>query len=144
MHEKINPANLNQFLVKNKVRVCGLGTNDEDIEKFFVEKLLEGQAEAYRSGVIKNIIGRGISKKQYYLSIVFTISAAYLLVMLLSSIIMGVIAASKFGMDTNFYPSYCSFSIIARILFVMAHISFAVTMTILIIIKPSCDFFILS
>lgn len=144
MHEKINPANLNQFLVKNKVRVCGLGTNDEDIEKFFVEKLLEGQAEAYRSGVIKNIIGRGISKKQYYLSIVFTISAAYLLVMLLSSIIMGVIAASKFGMDTNFYPSYYSFSIIARILFVMAHISFAVTMTILIIIKPSCDFFILS
>ena len=101
-------------------------------------------AEAYRSGVIKNIIGRGISKKQYYLSIVFTISAAYLLVMLLSSIIMGVIAASKFGMGTNFYPSYYSFSIIARILFVMAHISFAVTMTILIIIKPSCDFFILS
>ena len=44
LHEKINPANLNQFLVKNKVRVCGLGTNDEDIEKFFVEKLLEGQA----------------------------------------------------------------------------------------------------
>ena len=101
-------------------------------------------AEAYRSGVIKNIIGRGISKKQYYLSIVFTISAGYLLVMLLSSIIMGVIAASKFGMGTNFYPSYYSFSIIARILFVMAHISFAVTMTILIIIKPSCDFFILS
>lgn len=44
LHEKINPADLNQFLVQNKVRVCGLGTNDEDIEKFFVEKLSGGQA----------------------------------------------------------------------------------------------------
>lgn len=44
LHEKINPADLNQFLVENKVRVCGLGTNDEDIEKFFVEKLSGGQA----------------------------------------------------------------------------------------------------
>lgn len=43
LHEKINPADLNQFLVENKVRVCGLGTNDEDIEKFFVEKLSGGQ-----------------------------------------------------------------------------------------------------
>ena len=41
-------------------------------------------AEAYRSGVMKNIIGRGISKKQYYLAILFTISTAYLLVMLIS------------------------------------------------------------
>lgn len=88
-------------------------------------------AEAYRSGVMKNIIGRGISKKKYYLSMVFTISAAYLLVMLISSIIMGVIAGSRFGMGTNFYPSYYALSIIARILFVLAHISFAVTMTIL-------------
>ena len=40
-------------------------------------------AETYRSGVMKNIIGRGIAKKQYYLSIIFTISAAYLLVMLI-------------------------------------------------------------
>lgn len=88
-------------------------------------------AEAYRSGVIKNIIGRGISKKQYYLSVVFTISAACLLLMLIISIIMGAIASSKFGMGTNFYISYYVLSIIARILFVMAHISFAVTMTIL-------------
>jgi ABC-2 type transport system ATP-binding protein len=43
LNEKINPADLNQFLVENKVRVCGLGTNDEDIEKFFVEKLSGGQ-----------------------------------------------------------------------------------------------------
>ena len=88
-------------------------------------------AEAYRSGVIKNIVGRGISKKPYYLSIVFTISAAYILVMLISGIIMGVLTASKFGMGTILYPGYYAFSIIARILFVMAHISFAVTMTIL-------------
>lgn len=44
LHEKINPADLNQFLVENKVRVSGLGSNDEDIEKFFVEKLSGGQA----------------------------------------------------------------------------------------------------
>lgn len=44
LHEKINPADLNQFLVENKVRVCGLGANDEDIERFFVEKLSGGQA----------------------------------------------------------------------------------------------------
>ena len=31
-------------------------------------------AETYRTGVMKNIIGRGIAKKQYYLSIVLTIS----------------------------------------------------------------------
>ena len=42
LYEKINPADLNQFLVENKIRVCGLGTNDEDIEKFFVEKLSRG------------------------------------------------------------------------------------------------------
>ena len=52
-------------------------------------------AEAYRSGVIKNIVGRGISKKPFYLSIVFTISAAYLLVMLISGIIMGVLQAAN-------------------------------------------------
>lgn len=44
LNEKINPADLNQFLVENKVRVCGLGTNDGDIEKFFVEKLSGGKA----------------------------------------------------------------------------------------------------
>ena len=44
LHEKIDPADLNQFLVENKVRVCGLRTNDEDIERFFVEKLSGGRA----------------------------------------------------------------------------------------------------
>ena len=42
LEEKINPADLNQFLVKNNVRVCGLSRNSEDIEKFFVEKLSGG------------------------------------------------------------------------------------------------------
>lgn len=88
-------------------------------------------AEAYRSGAMKNIIGRGISKKHYYLSIVVTISAAYVLVMLISGIVMGVLAGSKFGMGTMLYPGYYALAIVARILFVMAHISFAVTMTIL-------------
>ena len=37
LHEKMNLADLNQYLVENKVRVCGLGANDEDMEKFFVE-----------------------------------------------------------------------------------------------------------
>lgn len=44
LHEKINPADLNQFLVENKVRVQGLRTNDEDVERFFVEKLSGGKA----------------------------------------------------------------------------------------------------
>lgn len=44
LEEKINPADLNQFLVEHNVRVCGLGTNEEDIEKFFVEKLSGGRA----------------------------------------------------------------------------------------------------
>lgn len=88
-------------------------------------------AGAYGSGVMKNIIGRGISKKKYYLSIVFTISAAYLLVMLISGIVTGVLAYSRSGMGEVLYPSYYALSIIARILFVMAHISFAITMTIL-------------
>ena len=61
-------------------------------------------AEAYRSGVMKNIIGRGIAKKQYYLSIVFTVSAAYVLVMLIGSIIMGVFAGSRFGMGGFLIP----------------------------------------
>ena len=88
-------------------------------------------AEAYRSGVMKNIVGRGIAKKKYYLSIVFTISAAYLLVMLISGIVTGVLAYSRSGMGTVLYPGYYALSIAARILFVMAHISFALTMTIL-------------
>ena len=87
-------------------------------------------AETYRSGVMKNIIGRGIGKKQYYLSIVFTVSAVCVLVMLIGGIIMGVLAGSRFGMGTISYPGYYALSIIARILFVMAHISFALTMTI--------------
>lgn len=44
LHEKIDPADLNQFLVEHKVRVCGLGANDEDVERFFVEKLSGGKA----------------------------------------------------------------------------------------------------
>ncbi len=88
-------------------------------------------AEAYRSGVMKNIIGRGIPKKQYYLSVVVTVSAAFLLVMLLSGIVMGVLAGSQSGLGTISYPAYYALSVIARILFVMAHISFAVTMAIL-------------
>lgn len=87
-------------------------------------------AETYRSGVMKNIIGRGIAKKKYYLSIVFTISAVYVLVMLIGGIITGVLAGSRFGMGEISYPGYYALSVIARILFVMAHISFALTMTI--------------
>lgn len=88
-------------------------------------------AEAYRSGIMKNIIGRGVAKKKYYLSIVFTISAVYLLVMLMSSVVMGAFAYNRFGMGTVLYPSYYVLSVVARVLFVMAHISFAITMTIL-------------
>lgn len=88
-------------------------------------------AEAYRSGVMKTIIGRGISKKKYYLSLVVIISAAYLLVMLVSGIVTGGLAWSKYGMGTVPYPGYYALTILARILFVLAHISFAITMTIL-------------
>ena len=44
LHEKINPADINRFLVENNVRVSGLRANDEDIERFFVEKLSGGKA----------------------------------------------------------------------------------------------------
>lgn len=44
LDEKINPADVNQFLVENKVRVCGLSSHGEDIERFFVEKLSGGKA----------------------------------------------------------------------------------------------------
>ena len=88
-------------------------------------------AEAYRSGVMKNIIGRGLSKKQYCLSAVLTISVAYLLVMVISGMVMGVLAYNRLGMGKVLYPSYYALSVAARVLFVMAHISFAVTMTIL-------------
>ena len=88
-------------------------------------------AEVYRSGAMKNIVGRGISKKSYYLSMVFTISGAYVLVMLVLSIFMGIFAMSKYGMGTLEYPAYFALSIVAKILFVMAHISFAVTMSVL-------------
>lgn len=87
-------------------------------------------AETYRSGVMKNIIGRGITKKQYYLSMVFTVSAAYVLLMLMGGIVMGALAGSRFGIGAISYPAYYALSIIARILFTMAHISFALTMTI--------------
>lgn len=88
-------------------------------------------AEAYRSGTLKTIIGRGIAKEKYYFSIVFTISAVCVLVMLVSGIVIGALACSRSGMGTILYPSYYALSIIARILFVVAHISFALTMTIL-------------
>lgn len=68
-------------------------------------------AETYRSGVMKNIIGRGIAKNQYYLSIVLTLSAAYVLVMLIGSIIVGVIVSSKFGLGAIAYPGYYALSI---------------------------------
>lgn len=50
--------------------------------------------------------------------------------MLISSIVMGGIASSRFGMGTVLYPGYYALSVAARILFVMAYISFAVTMAI--------------
>ena len=87
-------------------------------------------AESYRSGVMKNIVGRGITKKQYYLSIIFTVSAVYLLVMLIGGILMGVLAGSQFGLGAISYPGYYALAVISRILFVMAHISFALTMTV--------------
>lgn len=87
-------------------------------------------AEAYRSGAMKNIVGRGIKKKQYYFSIVLTESAVYVLVMLMGGIAMGIIAGSRFGMGAIAHPGYYALAVIARILFTMAHISFALTMTI--------------
>lgn len=88
-------------------------------------------AEAYRSGAMKTVIGRGVPKKKYYLAIVLTLSAAYLLVMLVSGIVMGALASSKFGMGTVSFAGYYALSTAARILFVMVHISFAITMTVL-------------
>ena len=87
-------------------------------------------AETYRSGVMKSVIGRGIAKKQYYLSIVITVTAAYVLVMLIGGIVMGAIAGGRFGMGAIQYPVYYILAVIVRILFVMAHISFALTMTV--------------
>lgn len=87
-------------------------------------------AETYRTGVMKNIVGRGIGKKEYYLSMVLTVSAAYILVMLIGSIAMGIIAGSKFGVGAMAYPAYYVLAVIARIVFVVAHISFAMTMTV--------------
>lgn len=86
--------------------------------------------ETYRSGVMKNIVGRGIAKKQYYFSVIFAISAVYLLVTLICGIVAGVFAGSKFGMGTLSYPAYYALAIVARILFTIVHISFAVTTTI--------------
>lgn len=43
IYDMIDPVSLNQFLVENKIRVCGLGTNEEDIEKFFIDKISGGQ-----------------------------------------------------------------------------------------------------
>lgn len=43
VYDMIDPANLNQYLVENKICVCGLGMNEEDIEKFFIDKISGGQ-----------------------------------------------------------------------------------------------------
>ena len=86
--------------------------------------------ETYRSGVMKNIISHGIAKKQYYFSIVLTVSAAYLLTMLVNGMIAGVLAFSKYGMGTISYPAYYALSVIARALFALVYISFAATTTI--------------
>jgi hypothetical protein len=104
--------------------------SDDTILYVFMLLTANMVAEAYRSGVMKNIIGRGIGKKPYYLSIVFTVSVAYLLVMLIGGIVMGILAGSKFGMGEITYPAFYALTVIARVLFVMAHISFALTMTI--------------
>ena len=61
-------------------------------------------AEAYSSGVMKNIIGRGIPKKRYYLSIIFTISAACVLVMLIGGVIMGVLQPANLALAQFFIP----------------------------------------
>lgn len=50
--------------------------------------------------------------------------------MLIGGIVMGIIAGSRFGMGAIAYPGYYALAVIARILFVMAHISFALTMTV--------------
>lgn len=72
-------------------------------------------AEAYRTGVMKNIFGRGIAKKHYYLSLAFTLTAVYLLVMLAGGMVMGVIAGSRFGMGGNSLSRLlCSFRTGAR------------------------------
>lgn len=54
-----------------------------------------------------------------------------MLVTLISGIVMGALAYSRSGLGTVPYPGYYALSIAARVLFVIAHISFAVTMTIL-------------
>lgn len=87
-------------------------------------------AEAYRTGVMKNIFGRGIAKKHYYLSLAFTLTAVYLLVMLAGGMVMGVIAGSRFGMGAIPYLPYHTLSVLAHVLFAMVHISFALTMAI--------------
>ena len=88
-------------------------------------------AESYRSGAIKNIVGRGINKKNYYFSIIVTTSVVYLLVMLACGIIMGSIAFVKSGMGSLSYPGYYAFSVVVRAFFTLTYISFAATMTIL-------------
>lgn len=87
--------------------------------------------ESYHSGAIKNIVGRGINKKNYYFSIIVTPSVAYLLVMLVCGIIMGSIAFVKSGMGSLSYPGYYAFSVVVRAFFTLTYISFAATMTIL-------------
>lgn len=97
---------------------------DETIIYAFMLLTVNMVSETYQSGVIKNIIGKGTGKDKYYLSIVLTISLAFLLITMISGIIAGIIASYKFGLGTIMYPSYYILAIIARILFVVASISF--------------------
>lgn len=100
---------------------------DETIIYAFMLLTVNMVSETYQSGVIKNIIGKGTGKDKYYLSIVLTISLAFLLITMISGIIAGIIASYKFGLGTIMYPSYYILAIIARILFVVASISFSLT-----------------
>lgn len=87
-------------------------------------------AETYQSGVIKNIIGKGTSKEKYYISTILTISLVFLLVMTVCSLIAGAVAFHKFGLGTIVYPTYYVLAIVARAIFIMTSISFALTATI--------------
>lgn len=99
-------------------------------------------SETYRSGIMKNIIGRGIKKKNYYISMVLIMSVICLTVIFIYSLIMGYFAFTKVGMGAISYPIYHLLSVIIRIIFIFTYISFAVTAS--IITKNAITGFILS
>lgn len=105
--------------------------DDKTIIYAFMLLTINMVAETYRSGVIKNIIGKGISKEKYYLSIVLTISLVFLLVTMITSLIAGLIGFNKSGLGTIMYPTYYILAIVSRILFVITNISFSLTAIIL-------------